>query len=68
MSPCLFPATITITPRAPPVYDNKQSDSEAPVMLELWEMQSISSLLSLSDLPRPRVVAPDMSQIELFDI
>ena len=27
-----------------PVYDIKQSDGEASVMLELWEMQSISSL------------------------
>ena len=51
-----------------PVYDTKQYDGEAPVMLELWGMQSTPSLPSLW----PRVVAPDrvlsMSKIELFDI
>ena len=48
------------------------SDGEAPVILELWGMQSTPSL---SLLPRPLslyVVAPDwvlsMSLIELFDI
>ena len=30
-----------------PAYDIKQSDGEAPVILELWGMQSIPSLLSL---------------------
>ena len=28
-------------------YDTKQSDGEVPVMLELWEMRSTPSLLSL---------------------
>ena len=31
-----------------PGYDTKQSDGEVPVMLEIWGMQSTSSLLSLS--------------------
>ena len=48
-------------------YDTKQSDAEAPVILELWGMQSILSLPTL-----PVVVAPDsvlsVGQIELFDI
>ena len=30
-----------------PRYDTKQSDDEAPVILELWGMRSISSLRSL---------------------
>ena len=55
-----------------PEYDNKQSDGEALVMLELWGMQSTSSLLSLSGSLWPRIVAPDrvlsMGQIELFDM
>ena len=55
-------------PNECPVYDTKQFDGEAPVMLELWGMQSVS-LLPLP--PGPlwrRVVAPDrvlsMGQIE----
>ena len=51
-------------------YDIKQSDSELPVMLELWGMQSTP----LPSLPGPLlvwVVIPDrvlsMGQIELFD-
>ena len=55
-----------------PRYDIKQSDGEAPVMLELW---GINSTPSLPLLPGPLwtwVVAPNMilsiSQIELFDI
>ena len=31
-----------------PAYDTKQSDSEVPVMLKLWGMQSTPSLPSLS--------------------
>ena len=50
----------------------KQSDGEAPVMLELWGMQSTSSLSSLLVSLWPEVVVPDrvlsMGQIELFDI
>ena len=55
-----------------PVYDIKPSDSEAPVMLELWGMQSTSSMLSHPGPLTPRVVVPNrvlsMGQIELFDI
>ena len=40
-------------------YDIKQSDGEAPVMLELWGMWSTPSLPLLSGPLRPRVVAPD---------
>ena len=42
-----------------PGYDTKQSDGEAPVMLELWGMWST---LSLPSFPGPlwsEVVAPD---------
>ena len=50
-------------------HDTKQSDVEAPVMLELWWMQYTPSLPSLSGLLWPGVVAPDrvlsMGQIEL---
>ena len=55
-----------------PGYDHKQSNGEAPVMLELWGKQSTLSLPSLSGPLRPGVVASDrvlsMGQIELFDI
>ncbi len=55
-----------------PRYDIKQSDSEAPVTLELWGMRSISLLPSLPGLLCLGVVTPDrvlsMSQIDLFDI
>ena len=55
-----------------PGYSTKRFDSEAPVMLELWAMRSISSLPSLPGQLWPAVVAPDsvlsMGQIELFDI
>ena len=50
-------------------YDSKQSDGEVPVMLELWQMWSTSSLPLLPGPLWPRMVAPDrvlsMSQIEL---
>ena len=52
-----------------PEYDTKQSDGEVPVMLELWGMQSTSSLPSLPGPLWPGVVAPDrvlsMGKIEL---
>ena len=52
-----------------PRYDTKQSDGEAPVMLELWGMKSTPSLLSLSGQLWSGVVAPGrvlfMGQIEL---
>ena len=47
-------------------------DGEAPVMLELWGMQSTPSLPLLPGILWPTVVAPDrvlsMGQIELVDI
>ena len=50
----------------------KQSDEEAPVMLELLGMQSTFSLPLLLGSLWPGVIAPDrvlsMCQIELFDI
>ena len=50
----------------------KQSDGKAPVILELWEMQSIPSLPSLPGPLWSGVVAPDkvlsLDEIELFDI
>ena len=52
-------------------YDTKQSDGEAPVMQELWGIQSTPSLQSLLSALWSRVIAPDrvlpMHQIELFD-
>ena len=36
------------SPNEYPGYDSKQSDSEVPVMLELWGMRSTPSLSSLS--------------------
>ncbi len=53
-------------------YDTKQSDGEVPVMLELWGMQSTSSLASLPGLLLSGVVALDsvlyVGKIELFNI
>ena len=50
-----------------PTYDNKKSDREAAVMLELWGMQSASLLPLFLGLLWPGVVALDwvllMSQI-----
>ena len=50
-------------------YDTKQSDGEAPVMLDLWGMQSTPSLPSLLGPFKPGLVAPDrvlsMCQIEV---
>ena len=37
------------SPNERPRYDTKQSDSEAPVILELWGMQSTPSLSSLPE-------------------
>ena len=52
-----------------PGYDSKQSDGEAPVMLELWGIWSTPLLLLLPGPLWPAVVAPDsvlsMGQIEL---
>ena len=43
-------------------YDTKHSDGEAPVMLELWGMQSTPSLPFLPGSPWPGIVAPDRVQ------
>ena len=52
-----------------PGYDTKQSDAEAPVILELWGIQSSPSLQSLPGPLWPGVVALDRvlssGQIEL---
>ena len=42
-----------------PGYDNKQSDNEVSVILELWGMKNTPSLPSLPGLLWPREVAPD---------
>ena len=51
-----------------PGYDTKQSDGEAPVMMELWGMQNVNyPFISIA----PRVASNrvlTMGQIELFDI
>ena len=56
-------------PNECPGYDTKQSDGEAPVKLELWEMRSTPSLPSFPGPLWPGVVAPDrvlpIGQIEL---
>ena len=53
------------------LYDTKQSDGEAPVMLVLCGMWNTPSLPSLLGLLWLGVVAPDgilsVGQIELFD-
>ena len=52
-----------------PGYDMKQSNGEAPVMLELWVMRSTPLLPSLPGSLWPGMVEPDkvlsMGQIEL---
>ena len=47
-----------VPPNESPGYDTKQSDSEVPVMLELWWMWSTPSLLSLLGLLWLGGVAP----------
>ena len=51
------------------IYVIKQSDGEVPVILELWGMQSTSSLALLPGTLCSEVIAPDrvlsMGQIEL---
>ena len=58
-------------PNEYPGYYTKQSDGEAPVMLEFWGMRSTFSLPSLPGQLWPGVEAPNrvlsMGQIELFD-
>ena len=50
-------------PNVHPGYDTKQSDTEVPVMLELWGMQSTPLLPSLPGPLWPGVVAPDKGPI-----
>ena len=47
------------SPNECPIYDTKQSDSDVPVMLELWGMRSIPSLPLLPGPLWPRMVVPD---------
>ena len=58
-------------PNKCPRYDIKQSDGVAPVMLELWGMQSTPSMLLVPAPLWPGVVALgralSVGQIELFD-
>ena len=60
------------SPNEGPGYDIKQSDGEAPVMLELWGMWSTPSFQSNLGSLRPRAVAPDrvlsMGQKQWLDI
>ena len=55
-----------------PAYDTKQSDGEAPVILELWRMWSTPLLPLLPGALWSGVVAPErvlsVGQIEVFDI
>ena len=57
------------SPNECPGYETKQSDGEAPVVLERWRMRSTLLLPSLSVPLWPEVVAPDwvlsIGQIEL---
>ena len=60
------------SPNESPGYDAKQSDGEAPVILEIWGMRSTPSLPSLLGPLWPGVVAPDrvqfMGQIEVKSV
>ena len=66
---CISAEVLRLTQNKCPRYDTKQSDGEASIPLELWEMWSTLLLLSLQGPLCPRVVAPDwvlsMGQIEL---
>ncbi len=50
--------TACISAKECPVYDIKQSDGEAPVMLELWRMRSAPLLLLFPGPSWPGVVVP----------
>ena len=56
---CISAEGLDFSPNECPWYDNQQSDGVAPVMLELWGMQSTLSLPSLLDPLWPGIVAPD---------
>ena len=64
--------TLCISPNECPCYDTKQSDGDATVMLELWQMGSTLLMPSLPALLCSGVVAPDrvfsMGQIELKSV
>ena len=62
---CLLPNWLLCRGGRPPTnkcpdYDTKQSNGKVPVMLELWEMQSIHSLPSLPGSLWPQMIAHDM--------
>ena len=64
----LFEAYLTspmgyISPNECSGYDTKQFDGEAPIMLELWGMQSTFSLPFLPGPLGPGVVGPDVGPI-----
>ena len=56
---CISAEGVRLPPNECPVYDAKQSDGEASVMLKLWGMQSAPSLLLLPGPLWPKVIAPD---------
>ena len=56
---CISAEESDLPPNECPEYDIKQSDAEAPVMLELWGMWSTPSLLLLPGPLWPGVVEPD---------
>ena len=56
---CTFAEGEDPPPNECPRYDTKQSDGEAPVMLELWRMESTLLLPSLPGSLWPRVIVPD---------
>ena len=55
---CICQNKLTKKSNECPNYNTKQFDDGCPVMLELWEMQSISSLPSLPGPLWPGLVAP----------
>ena len=58
---CFSAEEVRPPPYECPAYDNKRSDGEAPVMLELWGIRSTPSLPLLPDPFWPGVVTPDRS-------
>ena len=68
---CFFCRGVTFAQRVS-CYDSKQSDGKAPVMLELWGMQSTPSLPSVPGPLGPGLIAPhrvqSMGQKELSSV
>ena len=66
---CISAKKVILPPYECPDYDTIQSDGVAPVMLELWGIQSAPLFPSFSGQLWPGVVAPDrflsMDQIEV---